>query len=114
MYWATIVCFSKIDPLSKEFFRSWKDVVKNYLLYRSLFGLPNILRNDFAVSIALYKLSGYTDTCQVNLPFSIPTAFEETKVKIYANSFSTKLNGANLPVFSDLHIINKESLENDF
>ena len=110
MYWATIVCFSK-DTLSKEFFKNWKEVVANYDLYKKLFSLPNQLRNDFAITIALYKTLDYTQNSLVDLPVSIPTAFENTKVVLQQDSFDVfLLSQSTVSIFSDLHIINKRSL----
>ncbi len=111
MYWATIVCFNK-DTLSQEFFKNWKELVENYSLYKKLFSLPNQLRNDFAVTLALYKTLDYTQNSLVDLPVSIPTAFENTNVDVRSNSFNVFLTSqSSVSIFSDLHIINKRSLE---
>lgn len=110
MYWATVICFIK-DDFSKEFFKNWKDLVNNYEVYKRLFNFQGSLRNDFLVTLALYKTLDYKENYLVDLPISIPTAFEDTLVN-YRNGrfFVNKGKEINFEIFSDIHVINKETI----
>lgn len=59
-YWATVVYFRK-NNISKTFFDLIKHIKENYMHYRGVYQFKNtVYRNDFAFSIAVHILSGYT------------------------------------------------------
>ena len=59
-YWATVVYFKKND-ISEIFFNLIKHIKENYMHYRGVYQFKNtVYRNDFAFSIAVHILSGYT------------------------------------------------------
>lgn len=68
MYWATVVYFKK-DLEAKSFFECVKDVSDRYTYYNLLYCFPNnMYRNDWAFSIAVHKMSDYTDGVFPELP----------------------------------------------
>lgn len=72
LYWATVIYFKK-SIFSKFLFSIVKHIQSNYIYYRELYSLPNgMFRNDFAFSIAIHMLNGFSDTESVinELPIS--------------------------------------------
>ena len=56
MLWATVLKFTK-TPHVKEFFNLWEKIILNYNYYAKLLNFsPRVIRNDYAVSIALKQL----------------------------------------------------------
>ena len=107
MYWATIVCFDKTTELSAQFFKNWKHAGSHYRIYGDVFGyLDRVFRNDFAVSVALNRLFDGLIPNEVELPYSIPTAFTDTRI---LSVEPLKLEGAGAMV-GDLHVMHKKSL----
>ena len=115
MYWATIVCFDR-SPVAQEFFRQWQNAVEFYTTYSHIYGFPPTpMRNDFAVTVALEKLKGSTQSVFFDLPYSIPTLLPGSQLHgldplialvpaIYPDEFDI------LSIVSDLHVMNKKSL----
>lgn len=59
-YWATVFFFRK-TPLNKIFFDLVQHIQENYLHYRSVYQFTtHVYRNDFAFSIAIHIMNGYT------------------------------------------------------
>lgn len=59
-YWATAFFFRK-TTLNKIFFDLIKHIQENYLHYRSVYQFTtHVFRNDFAFSIAIHIINGYT------------------------------------------------------
>jgi hypothetical protein len=59
-YWATVVYFNK-SKITKTFFDLVKHIQENWFHYRNLYQIKNAtFRNDFAFSIAIHIMNGYT------------------------------------------------------
>lgn len=120
-YWATVIYFRK-NNISEVFFNLVKHIKENYIHYRGVYQFKNtVYRNDFAFSIAVHILSGYTEN---NFVGTIPgkkfyvidrdillsikdDAFDllvEKRDRLGEYTF-VKFKGSNL------HIMNKFSLE---
>jgi hypothetical protein len=72
LYWATVIYFKKTE-FSKFLFSIVKHIQDNYIYYRELYSLPNgMFRNDFAFSIAIHMLNGFSEAESVinELPIS--------------------------------------------
>lgn len=109
MYWATIICFNKKCLASQKFFRNWKYIVDNYKIYQELLKFPDQLRNDFAVTLALYKTTNYSLVTDFDLPVPIVTAFENQWLEF--NKFLVcRDESTSLLCTSDVHVINKRGL----
>lgn len=71
-YWATVIYFRK-TLFSKFVFDTVKHIQENYSYYRQLYYFCNgMYRNDFAFSIAIHMLNGFTDlnSSTVELPIT--------------------------------------------
>jgi len=67
-YWATCVFFKKTES-NKIFFNLITHIKENYEHYRNLYQITTkVFRNDFAFSIAVHIMSGYTDNFVAELP----------------------------------------------
>jgi len=120
-YWATVFFFRK-TYLTKIFFDLVNHIKENYLHYRSVYQFSStVYRNDFAFSIAIHIMNGYTKGTFANpLPgkkfYSID---RDILLEINDDEFTllvekpnhlgeyigTKVKGSNV------HIMNKFSLE---
>ncbi len=72
LYWATVIYFKKTE-FSKFLFSIVQHIQENYIYYRELYSLPSgMFRNDFAFSIAIHMLNGFSETESVinELPIS--------------------------------------------
>lgn len=115
MYWATVLCFDR-SPVSEEFFKLWINAVRFYRAYASIYGFaPGPMRNDFAVSVALEKLKGSTQSGFFDLPYSIPTLQPgstllslDPMIAFVKTQRPEELDM--VTVYSDLHVMNKKSL----
>jgi len=59
-YWATVVFFRK-SKLTETFFNLITHIKENWQHYKTLYQIKNVtFRNDFAFSIAVHIMSGYT------------------------------------------------------
>ncbi len=60
-YWATVIYFRKSE-LAENIFNIVQHVQENYAYYRQLYGFRNTMfRNDFAFSIAVHMMNGFTE-----------------------------------------------------
>jgi hypothetical protein len=120
-YWATVFFFRK-SPETKTFFDLVNHIKENYLHYRSVYQFSStVYRNDFAFSIAIHIMNGYT---KGNFAKKLPgkkfyTIDRDVLLKINDDEFTvliekpnhlgeyicTKIKGSNL------HVMNKFSLE---
>lgn len=65
LYWATAIYFKKSSE-AEQLFKIVKHVFDNYKYYRQLYSLPrNLFRNDFAFSIAVHMLNGFTNLSSI-------------------------------------------------
>ena len=72
LYWATVIYFKKTE-FSKFLFEMVKHIQENYLYYRELyFFQSSMFRNDYAFSIAIHMLNGFSQSETVinELPIS--------------------------------------------
>ena len=61
-YWATVIYFKKTD-FAKFVFEIVKNIQDNYQYYKQLYYFSNgMFRNDYAFSIAIHMLNGFSDT----------------------------------------------------
>ena len=108
MYWATVFYFSK-NYKTEIFFNLVEHIQKNWSYYRMLYGIGNRkFRNDFAFSIAIHMLNGYTTTdWPCPLPDPLISSFDTDTVfdlDIMKGEFITNTRGMNT------HIMNKVDL----
>lgn len=61
LYWATVIYFRK-SSLAEHLFSLMRHIQENYAYYRDLYYFSNgMYRNDYAVSIAIHMLNGFSD-----------------------------------------------------
>lgn len=76
MQWATVIYFTKSE-LAKSVFDFMAYVKEHYEFYSMLYGFRNHqFRNDYALSIALQTLTGYSTNNYAKLPGLLVTATE--------------------------------------
>lgn len=108
MYWATVFYFNK-NNRTKIFFDLVEHIQKNWSYYRMLYSIGNRkFRNDFAFSIAIHMLNGYTTTdWPCPLPDPLVSSFDKDTVydlDIVQGDFITNTRGMNT------HLMNKVDL----
>ena len=120
-YWATVIYFRK-NTVTETFFNLVKHIKDNYMHYRGVYQFKNtVYRNDFAFSIAVHILSGYSKNNFVGV---IPgkkfyTIDRDILLSIKDDEFKILVEkqdrlGEYTPVNfkgSNLHVMNKFSLE---
>jgi hypothetical protein len=113
MQWATVIYFTKCN-FSKSVFEFIEIIKNNCNYYSLLYGFNNATyRNDFALSIALQALSGYSTNNYNQLPGKLHTILsfidiievkENNIVYFWNNELSRIIN-------TNVHCINKKALE---
>lgn len=94
MYWATVVYFKKSNE-AEQLFSFIEHIAKNQKFYQERYLLPgSIFRNDFAFSIAIHMMNGYTE--RTNLIKNLPIPF---LMKTFDNDDIYKVNGPNSITF---------------
>ena len=126
MYWATLIYFKK-GPKAKFVFELVDHIKECWDYYKHVYDFPGTLfRNDFAFSIALHMLNGFSDDEDFVKPFPmdhILTAldtdqfidFEDKKtVKFFVNDekenykfYVTKVRDVNVHCLNKISILNK-------
>jgi hypothetical protein len=72
LYWATVIYFRK-STLAEHIFSLVKHIQENYSYYKDLYYFSNgMYRNDYAFSIAIHMLNGFTDFESVVKELPIP------------------------------------------
>lgn len=72
LYWATVIYFKKTE-FSKFLFEIVKHIQENYLYYKELyFFQSSMFRNDYAFSIAIHMLNGFSQSETVINELPIP------------------------------------------
>ena len=120
-YWATCVFFRKTKE-NKIFFDLLKHIQENWSYYNLLYNVQHLMyRNDYAFSIAIHIMSGFTETAWANT-FRKPIHYVTDLDRLYS------LNRSNMVFLAcaehsvdsniivkikdtDIHIMNKYSLE---
>jgi hypothetical protein len=118
MIWATAVYFTK-SQFSELVFEFVKVIRENYRYYSLLYNFsPKPFRNDFAFSIALHTLSGYTTDRRHFFPWSMPSLTTRASVLDYRPELNeivyaypvgdkTYKQGVSKSRNMDLHLMNK-------
>lgn len=120
MQWATVVYFTKCT-LAEYVFSMMQSIKDEYTYYSEAYNFNNILfRNDFAISIALQALTGYSSKNFTSIPGALITANTGTDlIEVRPNnelvfswtgrdnkSYLTKIKNTNI------HIMNKRNISN--
>lgn len=72
LYWATVIYFKKTE-FSKFLFSIVRHIQENYIYYKELYYFSNgMFRNDYAFSIAIHMLNGFSETESVINELPIP------------------------------------------
>lgn len=119
-YWATVYYFRK-SSFNDQLFALVDYIKENYEYYSNIYKYNHLLfRNDYAISIAIHILSGYTghNFNVTTLPYpSLMFAWEKDEVLKYTKSkgfmFTKKHYQSIVPQYinrTDIHIMNKMSL----
>lgn len=118
MIWATAVYFTKSE-FSELVFEFVKVIRENYRYYSLLYNFPQKpFRNDFAFSIALHTLSGYTTDKRHFFPWAMPSLTTRASVLDYRPELNeivyaypvagkTYSQGVSKSRNMDLHLMNK-------
>jgi hypothetical protein len=118
MIWATAVYFTKSE-FSELVFEFVKVIRENYRYYSLLYNFPQRpFRNDFAFSIALHTLSGYTTDRRHFFPWAMPSMTTRASVLDYRPELNeivyeypvagkTYTHGVSKSRGMDLHLMNK-------
>lgn len=119
-YWATCIYFKK-DNQSKTFFDLLKHIQENWEHYKLFYGIKsNLFRNDFVFSIAAHILSGYTGnefikpfpgTLFYSTDIDSVISISDTGVKLLTNSTNSNKSLVVNIQDSNVHVMNKYSLE---
>jgi hypothetical protein len=72
LYWATVIYFRK-SPLAEQLFSMVRHIQENYHYYKDLYYFSNgMFRNDYAFSVAMHTLSGFSNFESVIKELPIP------------------------------------------
>jgi len=112
MQWATVVYFTK-NPFAKSVFDFMQHIKSNWEYYTLLYSFRSgLFRNDFAISIALQTLSGYSTKNHDVLPGKLHSLFsmidikevrDNSEVVFVWNNKISKISGTNI------HVMNKQA-----
>ena len=114
MQWATVMYFTK-NEFAKNVFEFMAHIKKHYEYYARLYHFnENVYRNDFALSIALQALSGYSTKQFTHIPgpvFTVDTSVELIDLNSVDESITYKIDKTVCKIKdTDLHIMNKNDL----
>ena len=119
MQWATVIYFTK-NKLAESVFKFMDYIKENYEFYSLMYNFrPNLYRNDYALSIALQSLIGYSTKNFTSIPGTIsavtgniyvfPHILATATLAIgYTNSQGNPM--MNCIRHTDLHFIDKRTL----
>ena len=127
-YWATVLIFKKTER-TKRLFKLVELIREHYHYFRTLYRIPlKTFRNDFAFSIAIHILNGYTITdwpkiLPGKMLYSSPeddllTIKDEKYTFVVGNKFRrdkvnvVTLTGSNIHVMNKLHL--NELIDKEF
>ena len=113
MFWATVVYFKKCEFSEAVF--SFMNVIKNNWEYYSILYhfMNHNFRNDYALSIALQALSGYSTKNFCRLPGRLQTFFSQIGIKsVSKNGEIVYFTGdqINKVINTNIHCMNKLAL----
>lgn len=112
MQWATVLYFEKC-PFSNSVFEFMLTIKNNWDYYALLYGFNNKnFRNDYALSIALQTLSGYSIHNYCKIPGKLHTIFANTAIKSVRNNeiLYFQDHRLNKILNTNIHCINKTDL----
>jgi hypothetical protein len=117
-YWATVVFFRKTEE-NKIFFNLLKHIQDNWSHYRLLYQLnTDVFRNDFAFSIAIHIMNGYTQGIFAKkMPGTLYYSTDrDLLIDLKDDEFTLLVESQNSSYFpvkikgSNVHVMNKFSL----
>lgn len=116
MVWATVVYFTK-GELSEAVFKFMDTIRQNWEFYSTLYGFSSTLyRNDYALSIALQALTGFSVGNFSTIPGKLLTANTDAFIfDVKPNKFviTTEYYGLDQIVGESVHFMNKQNLMTD-
>lgn len=113
MQWATVIYFTK-SKLAESIFSFMEIVKQNWEYYSMLYSFrSHNFRNDYALSIALQALSGYSTKNFNRLPGKLHTMFTDIEVTSVTDDtvVYSKYGSINKIVNTNIHCMNKHAME---
>jgi hypothetical protein len=113
MQWATVIYFTKCE-FSEAVFTFMNKIKENWEYYALLYNFrSHQFRNDFALSIALQALSGYSTKNHHSLPGKLHTLFSDVTIKSVTDSEIVYIwpGNAGKTINNNIHNMNKLSLD---
>lgn len=113
MQWATVIYFTKCE-LAEAVFTFMETIKENWEYYSLLYHFRNHnFRNDFALSIALQSMSGFSMNRFAALPGKLHTMFTDVAVTSVTDDtvVFSKYGNINKIVNTNLHCMNKHAME---
>jgi hypothetical protein len=112
MQWATVIYFTKC-PFAKAVFTFMEKIKQEWEYYSILYGFNgSTFRNDFALSIALQALSGYSTKNFSCLPGKLTTIFNDTRViNVDGNKVVCGNNEITYVINTNVHCMNKLDID---
>lgn len=113
MQWATVVYFKKCE-LAEAIFSFMETIKNNWDYYAKLYHFrSHNFRNDYALSIALQVLTGYSTSKFSKLPGKLHTMFTDTAVTSVTDSavVFSKYGNTNKIINTNIHCMNKHAME---
>lgn len=115
MQWATVVYFRKCE-FAKSVFEFISIIRDNWEFYSMLYGFTNrMFRNDYALSIALQALSGFSGTNHCVIPGKLLTADADSHVVNVAGLvYLNTSQGLRVVNNQNIHFMNKADIMSDY
>lgn len=112
MQWATVIYFTKC-PLAQGIFTFMEKIKQDWEYYSHLYNFSSpTFRNDFALSIALQALTGYSTKNLNCLPGKLHTIFSNTDiVKVENNKVVCFKHQLTYVINTNVHCMNKLALD---
>lgn len=113
MQWATVVYFKKCE-LSEAIFSFMETIKHNWDYYSMLYHFrSHNFRNDYALSIAIQTLTGYSTSKFFKIPGKLHTMFTDTAVNSVTDStvVFSKYGNTNKIINTNIHCMNKHAME---
>jgi hypothetical protein len=110
MWWATLICFNR-SLVAQTFFLVWKQILTDYQFYIDSMGLSaGLVRNDFAVTLALNRLFAGSIPSEIDMPLALPTLTNRNQVtSLWPVTFLKGEEKIPIPHI-DVHVMHKKSL----
>ena len=116
MQWATVIYFTK-SPVAKAIFDFMLHIKKNYAYYAALYAFDSgVYRNDYALSIALQTVAGYSKNNFCKLPGKLATLDSQVEI-LYVRPFDgimyrykDKKDSVGTISHTNVHVMNKSDM----